>query len=78
MYFDYALEQERTEANDAARCEAEEAGIQAARNLGAADATFVRELPTYANGALIHHSPHRHFCWSDVDTPEQSRASNEF
>jgi hypothetical protein len=48
MFFDYQIEQDRTEANDAARCEAEEMGIQAVRSLGATDAAFGR-LPQFAN-----------------------------
>ncbi|MEM6838472.1 MAG: hypothetical protein AAF609_16645 [Cyanobacteria bacterium P01_C01_bin.120] len=52
MYFDYALEQERTEANSAAQCEAEQAGIQAAQNLGATDAACGR-LPQFANNPYL-------------------------
>jgi hypothetical protein len=98
MYCDDQIEQERIEANDAARSETLETGIQAVRSLGATDAAFgrlpqfanepylegyikkIRELPTDANGAIIHHnpSPTRQFAWGYVDNPEPSRASNEF
>jgi hypothetical protein len=92
MYCDHPIEQERTEANDAVRCDAEQMGIQAVREMGALDAAFgrlpqfandpylegyfakIRELPTDADGCIIHHRPTQHFSWGYVDTPEQSRA----
>jgi len=88
MYCDYELEQERTEANDAARCEW--------RSLGATDAAFgtlpqyandaylagyctkLKELPRDESGKLSHYKPTQHFAFGYVDTPEQSRAADEF
>lgn len=91
MYCAYDLEQELTEANDAARCAAEDRGIQAVQNLGGIDAAFgrlpqfanepylegyirkIRELPTDADGCIIHHMPTQQFAWGYVDNPEPSR-----
>jgi len=52
MYCDPQLDQERIEANDAARCDSEDMGIQAVRSLGATDAAFGR-LPQFANDPYL-------------------------
>lgn len=87
-FYDSDLEQERTEANDGARYDWESMGATDAAfgtlpqytNAAylAGYCTQLKELPTDANGRLIHYSSGRHFAWGYVDTQEQSRADDEF
>ncbi|MEM0980740.1 MAG: hypothetical protein AAGH78_10750 [Cyanobacteria bacterium P01_H01_bin.58] len=83
-----AVDQERVEANEAAAYEWAQMGESDA-TLGrlpeyANDAYLagytakLKQLPADGKGRIIHYQPEQHFAWGLMDTPEQTRAADEF